>query len=112
METIYIDSEFKCHTTNPGGMFREVTLSDDARTFFANKCTTFIEGYRLKPEGETWIREDGFVFSGCEMISPWKDYAELDSVQREHERQLLAEQAAELEDMRDALRALNVEVSE
>jgi hypothetical protein len=30
------------------------------------------------------------------MISPWKDYAELDAAQREYERQLLAEYEAAL----------------
>ena len=108
MKPIYIDSDFKCHTTNRDGAFREVVLSKHAEAFFANKCTTFIEGYHLKPEGETWVREDGKVFSGGEMITPWKPYSELDKAQREYERQLLAEQAAELEDMRAALSVMGV----
>ena len=82
---IYIDSEFRCHTTNPDGTFREVILSENARTFFADKCTTFIEGYRLKPAGEKWVREDGEVFSGGEMISPWKDNNELTAAQDQYE---------------------------
>ena len=56
---VYIDSEFKCHTENPGNTFREMETS-----FFDGKCTAFIEGYILKPDGETWVREDGEVFSG------------------------------------------------
>lgn len=88
---IYIDSECRCHTTNPEGIFREVVLSESAKAFFANKGTTFIEGYRLKPEGETWVREDGEVFSGGEMITPWKDYNELDAAQRQYEREKLAD---------------------
>jgi hypothetical protein len=91
MKTIYIDSECRCHTTNPEGNFREIVLSDNARVFFTDKCTAFIEGYRLKPEGETWVREDGEVFSGGEMITPWKPYDELDAAQREYEWQKLAE---------------------
>lgn len=90
---IYIDSEFKCHTTNPDGTFREVILSDNARAFFADKCATFIEGYRLKTDGETWIREDGKVFSGGEMITPWKPYSELAAAQAQYEADL-AEAAA------------------
>lgn len=90
MKTIYIDAEFKCHIENDG-TFREVILSENARNFFANKCTTFIEGYRLKPDGETWVREDGEIFSGSEMISPWKPYNELDAAQREYEKQLLSD---------------------
>lgn len=82
---IYIDSDFKCHTTNPDGTFRAVVLSESARDFFANKCTTFIEGCRLKPYGETWIREDGEVFSGGEMITPWRNYDQLAAAQQQYE---------------------------
>ena len=96
---LYIDSEFKCHSTNPDGAFRELTLSKAASDFFFNKCTTFIEGFRLKPEDETWIREDGEVFSGGEMITPWKDYNELDAAQREYERQTLAEYEALIDEL-------------
>lgn len=85
MKTIYIDSDFKCHTVNDG------TMAPVEEEFFDGKCKTFIEGYRLKPEGETWVREDGIVFSGGKMITPWKDYAELDAAQREYERELLAD---------------------
>lgn len=88
---IYIDFEFRCHTTNDEGIYREVNLSESAKAFFANKCTAFIEGYRLKPDGETWVREDGEVFFGCEMITPWKPYDELDAAQRQYEREKLAD---------------------
>lgn len=91
---IYIDSNFKCHTTDTG-VLREIETS-----FFDGKCTAFIEGYRFVPDGETWTRSDGVVFAG-EMVSPWKDYSELDAAQREYERQ-------EREDMRNALNELGV----
>ena len=94
MKPIYIDSEFKCHTTNPDGAFREVILSENARTFFSNKCTTFVEGYRLKPDGETWVREDGKVFSGGEMITPWKPHSELAAAQAQYEADLADAAAA------------------
>lgn len=84
MRTIYIDSEFKCHITNDGTM---TTVETD---FFDGKCDSFIEGYRLVPSGESWTRPDGVVFNG-EMISPWKDFAELDNAQRSYERELLAD---------------------
>lgn len=80
---VYIDSDFKCHTVNDG------TKREIQTDFFAGKCDAYIEGYRFIPNGETWTRSDGVVFEG-EMISPWKDYAELDAAQREYERQLLA----------------------
>ena len=84
MRTIYIDSEFKCHITSDGTM-RQVQAD-----WFDNKCDTFIEGYRFIPADESWTRDDGVVFHG-EMISPWKDFAELDAEQREYERQQLEE---------------------
>ena len=83
--TIYIDFECRCHTTNPEGTFREIETD-----FFDGKCATFIEGYRFVPSGESWTRSDGVVFHG-EMIAPFKDYSELDSAQREYEREKLAD---------------------
>lgn len=93
MRTVYIDDDYKCHITNDG------TMTEVDEPFFYDKCDTFINGYRLKPEGETWVREDGEVFSGGKMISPWKPSNELDAAQREHERQLLAEYAEALKIM-------------
>ena len=100
---IFIDDDFCCHTTNPDGSFREVTLSENAKTFFANKCTAFIEGYRLKPDGETWVREDGTVFSGSEMISPFMPHSQLEAAQREFEQQQIAEYEAALSEIETAL---------
>ena len=82
MKIIYIDSEFKCHISNDG------TLTAIENNFFNGKCQTFIEGYRFIPAGESWTRSDGVVFTG-EMIAPWKNYNELDIVQREYEREKL-----------------------
>ena len=82
MRTIYIDSEFKCHTVNDG------TMTAVETDFFDGKCDAFVEGYRFVPSGESWTRSDGAVFHG-EMITPWKDYAELDNAQREYEKQLI-----------------------
>ena len=92
---VYIDSEYCCHTTNPEGTFREVETG-----FFEGKCVALIEGYRYVPQGESWTRSDGQVFTG-EMIAPWKDYAQLDAAQREYEQALIA-------DMQNALRRLGV----
>jgi len=98
MRTIYIDSEYKCHLSNDGTM-REVQTD-----FFDGKCQEFIEGYRFVPAGESWVREDGTVFTG-EMISPWKPYSELDQAQREYEREQIA-------DMKAALNLLGVSLDE
>lgn len=84
MKKIYIDSEFKCHTVNDG------TYGEIETDFFDGKCIEYIEGYRFVPSGESWTRSDGVVFHG-EMIAPWKDYSELDAIQREYERERLAD---------------------
>lgn len=78
--TIYIDSDFKCHTVAGDGLTGIETAA------FDGKAPGYIEGYRFVPEGMSWTREDGTVFAG-EMVSPWKDWEELDAVQREYERE-------------------------
>lgn len=78
--TIYIDSDFKCHTVAGDGLTAVET------TAFDGKCAAYIEGYRFVPDGSTWVREDGTVFSG-EMVTPWKPWEELDAMQREYERE-------------------------
>ena len=71
---VYIDSEFKCHTENPNGNFREVD-----NEFFDGKSQAFIESYRFVPSGEQWIRDDGTAFNGGgDMITPWKAPEEVD----------------------------------
>lgn len=96
MRKIYINSEFECHTVNDG------TMTAVETDFFDGKCGAFIEGYRFIPDGESWTREDGVVFQG-EMVAPWKDYKELDSAQREYERQLLADYETALAEIEKAL---------
>ena len=98
MKTIYIDSDFRCHTADDGTM---TAVETDA---FEGKCDTFIEGYRFVPSGASWTREDGVVFQG-EMISPWKDFEKLDAAQRQYEQ-------AQLADMRQALEVLGVTLDE
>ena len=94
--TIYIDNDYKCHVADDGNM-RAFECG-----FFDGKCDAFVEGYRFVPSGESWTREDGGVFEG-EMAAPWKDYAELAEAQKAYENE-------ELEDMRQALNALGVNV--
>lgn len=86
---IYIDINYKCHVTDDGTM---TAVETDA---FDGMCTEYIEGYRFVPAGQTWTRSDGVEFTG-EMISPWRDWAELDAAQREYERQQLADMQAAL----------------
>ena len=93
---IYLDSDYVCHTISDGAM-REFETD-----VFDGKCKTFIEGYRLIPYGETWIRPDGVVFHG-EMISPAVDYKILKKAQEQYELDQVS-----AEDMRQALEILGV----
>lgn len=85
MKKIYIDSDFKCHMENDGMM---KAIETEA---FDGLCDAYIEGLRFVP------------LDNGEMIVPWKPISELDEIQREYERQLLAEYA-------EALKTLGVEV--
>lgn len=93
---IYIDSEYKCHTSPADGL---TAIETDA---FDGKCHQYIEGYRLVPAGETWTRSDGAVFTG-EMVAPWRDYALLAELQALYE-----EEQARQADMAVALEILGV----
>lgn len=79
MGIVCIDSECRCHTTNPDGTFLEIETS-----FFDGKCQTFIEGYRFVPSDYSWTRSDGTVFHG-EMIAPFKPYDQLAAAQAQYE---------------------------
>lgn len=99
MKTVYIDPiTFQCYTAQNAEGTRILYETD----FFDGKCGTFIEGYRIVPKGYIWTRFDGVVFYG-EMIAPWKDYNELDSAQREYEKQLLADYKSALAEIETAL---------
>lgn len=102
---IYIDSDFKCFTA-PGDGLTEVETG-----FFDGKCDAYIEGYRFVPEGQSWTREDGEVFAG-EMASPWKDWEELDGVQREYEREQHQELVSQNAELLDAIAAMVEDVYE
>lgn len=75
---VYIDNEYKCHVSPAEGL-REIEAPE-----FDGYCAEYIEGMRLVPEGETWVREDGEVFHG-RMKSAWKPYTELYIAQLEYE---------------------------
>ena len=96
MMTIYIDNDYKCHTSPADGL---TAVETDA---FDGKCRQLIEGYRFVPAGENWTREDGQVFIG-EMIAPWRDYKILAELQALYEEEL-----AKQSDMAAALEVLGV----
>lgn len=101
MKTIYIDSEFKCHTSAAEGL---TAIETDV---FDGKSNTYIEGYRFIPAGQTWTRADGVVFTG-EMIAPWKSWDELDTAQREYEREQYQTVAAQNTEYEAALSEIEV----
>lgn len=91
--TIYLDSNFRCHTSDTGGLTAVET------TAFDGKCSRYIQGYRFVPAGQIWTREDGVVFTG-EMVAPAEDSRILEAAQAAYE-EAQAENA-------DALAALEV----
>lgn len=97
--TIYIDSDFKCHTVAGDGLTAVET------TAFDGKCAAYIEGYRFVPDGSTWVREDGTVFSG-EMVTPWKPWEELDATQRAYERERAAALEVQNAELVDAMASM------
>ena len=103
--TIYIDNDYKCHTSPGEG---RTAVETDA---FEGKCKQYIEGYRLVPSGESWTREDGAEFSG-EMIATWKPWEELDDAQRDYERQQLEEANAQNAQLLETMAAMVEEVYE
>lgn len=93
--TIYIDSDYKCHTSSGDGMTAVET------DFFDGECRQYIEGYRFVPAGQSWTREDGQVFTS-EMVSPWKSYeilAELQALYEEEQAKSAEEIAALVEEV-------------
>lgn len=101
--TIYIDTDYKCHTAPGPGLTAIET------TVFDGKCTAYIEGYRFVPAGASWVRSDGAIFRG-EMIAPWKPWDELDAAQREYEREQYAAVTAQNAELVDAMAAMVEEV--
>lgn len=100
MKTYYLDDQYRLHLSPADGL----TPWEDVNGYFDNKCPAYIEGFRVVPEGETWVRGDGAEFSGP-MIAAAVPFEELDAAQREYERQ-------EAADMKEALALLGVNVDE
>lgn len=93
--TIYIDNDYKCYVSAAEG--RRAVETD----FFDGKCPELIESYRFVPEGETWIREDGEVFTNME--APWKDLSEAYAAQTAYLTEKLAAAEADIAELDMAL---------
>ena len=76
MMTIYLDKDFHCYITENSNTIQSIETD-----IFNGKCAAYIEGYQYIPEGQSWTRNDGMVFTG-EMISPIKNYSIIESVQK------------------------------
>ena len=94
--TIYIDSDYKCYTSEADGR-RAVETN-----FFNGKCQEWIESFRFVPDGETWTREDGEEFRG-EMTAPWKDLGEAYAAQTAYVTAQNAQYEAALSEIEVAL---------
>lgn len=93
--TIYIDSDYKCYVSASDGR-RAIEVND-----FNGKCPEWIESYRFVPEGETWTREDGEVFTN--MAAPWKDLGEAYAAQAAYVTAQNAQYEAALTEIEAAL---------
>ena len=93
--TIYIDSDYKCYVSASDGR-RAIETND-----FNGKCPEWIESYRFVPEGETWTREDGEVFTN--MAAPWKDLSEAYVAQAAYMTEQNAQYKAALTEIEAAL---------
>lgn len=95
---IYIDNDYKCHTSPADGL---IAVETDV---FDGKCRQFIEGYRFVPAGCTWTREDGAKFTG-EMVAPFRDYSILAEFQSayDEQQQTINEYEAALSEIEQAL---------
>lgn len=78
MMKLYVDGDYMCHVNHADG---RIEIETD---IFDGKCDQYIEGFRLVPEGRTWIRDDGVVFEGF-MLAPGMDIRILDAAQTEYE---------------------------
>lgn len=85
--SFFIDSECKCHVSNPDGIYTAI----EAPPELAGKAPAYIEGFRVKPEGYTFVREDGKEFGpDGYSISPWEDLTLLNRFQAQYEAQITA----------------------
>ena len=93
--TIYIDSDYKCYVTAAEG--RRAVETE----VFAGKCEEWIESFRYVPAGETWMREDGVMFTN--MVSPWKELREAYIAQEAYATAQNAQYEAALSEIEAAL---------
>ena len=84
--TIYVDEQGYCHVENADG--RQPVEAK----FFDGRAPEVIEGY-------LYTLDDG----GVAVIAPWRDWSELDAVQREYEREQIAQYESAISEIETAL---------
>ena len=94
--TYYLDADYRLHIQQEEGMIPW----EDEYGLFRNRSDAFIEGYRVVPQGHTWVREDGDVFEGF-MMAPAVHYESL----------ALADANQTVDDMTLALETLGVVIN-
>lgn len=105
MRTVYVEPvSYECHLTQND----EGTRIPYDTNFFDGKCDVFVEGYRVVPNGHSWTRHDGAVFSG-EMIVPFKPYSELDEAQIQYEFERIAEYSVVLSEIESMILPVEVQ---
>ena len=57
MMTVHIDGDFKCHTAPAADR-------TPYETEFFDGQDVVVEEYRIVPEGQVWVRDDGVIFYG------------------------------------------------
>ena len=90
---LYLDGNYIAHAEQDTEGLR--IPWEDSYGFFTAKCPAFIEGHRVVPEGETWIRADGTAFTGL-MITPVGNPATLQALQAAADSQTIADLDAEV----------------
>ena len=83
MREVYIDSEFKVHTTNANGRTAIETDAFDGMSDVIMECHIFV------PHGVSYKKTNGITVHG-EFIQPFVTEKEMDAAQREYEKQKLS----------------------
>lgn len=95
MAVYYLDKDYRLHAEQG----EDMQAWEDRQGFFRGKSKTFIEGFRVIPDGEVWIDADGTDYHGP-MIAATVAYETLDKAQTEQDgmRDVMTQASAMLTD--------------
>ena len=89
---IYLDKDGYCHAEQSSDTVMAVETSQ-----FDGMCPAYVEGFRYTPDDRFEAPEGTNAHYGA--FTPWKPYEELVVAQRVHEKQLLAEYEAVIDEL-------------